>query len=147
MLNIPIRIIFNLSMLITFCLFFEYARNSSIFDLNGVYSVNNTLSPTPVPARLRCVISLVDYLLLCVVNRYFYACCVLIFISCAMFFTFFTPVYVCFFVDFFITKLYSSLFFFKINSKNHYLLFCRKPLFLCVFIPNGFPHIFFTKKC
>ena len=72
-LNIRIRIIFSLSMLITFCLFSEYAitRNSSIFDLNGVYSVNNTLSPTPVPARLRCVITLVDYLLLCVVKLLF----------------------------------------------------------------------------
>jgi len=32
-----------------------------VLDLNGVYSVNNTLSPTAVPARVRCVISFVDY--------------------------------------------------------------------------------------
>jgi hypothetical protein len=43
---------FWLGMLITFCLFSEYARNSSIFDLNGVYSVNNTFFSTALPARL-----------------------------------------------------------------------------------------------
>jgi hypothetical protein len=90
MLNIPIRIIFNLSMLITFCLFSEYARNSSIFDLNGVYSVNNTVSPTPVPARLRCVISLVDYLLLCVVQSLFLCVlCVDIYFMCYVFHIFY----------------------------------------------------------
>jgi len=105
---------FLLSMFIKFCLFSEYARNSSTFDLNGVYSVNNTLSPPAVPARLRCV--LVDYLstvTLCVVKSLFL--CVFIFFSCAIFH-----------INFSITKLYSSLLFFKIYSKNHYLLFCRK---------------------
>ena len=111
-------------MLITFCLFSEYARNSSIFDLNGVYSVSNTLSPTDVPARLRCVISLVDYILLCVVKSLFI--CVLIFFSCAIFHIFYSCIQMfTFFVHFSITKLYSSLLFFKIYSKNHYLLYCR----------------------
>ena len=75
-------------MLITFCLFSECARNSSFFDLKVVYSVNNNLAPPTVPARLICVISLVDYLLLCVVKSLFL--CVLIFFSCAIFHIFYS---------------------------------------------------------
>ena len=114
-------------MLITFCLFSESAWNSSIFDLNGVYSVNNTLSPAAVSARLRCVISFVDYLLLCVLKSLFLCVlCVDIYFMCYLSHFLFLYIDVCFFVDFFITQLYSSLLFFKIYSKNHYLLFCRK---------------------
>jgi hypothetical protein len=99
LLNILIRIIFWLSMLITFCIFSDYARNSSIFDLKHVSSVNNALFLTAVPARLRCVISLVDYLLLCVVKSLFL--CVDIYFMC--YFSHFLLLYidVCFFVDFF----------------------------------------------
>jgi hypothetical protein len=79
--------------MLTFCLFSEFAKNSSFFYLKRVCSVNNTLSLTAVPARLRCVISLVDYLLLCVVKSLYL--CVLIFFSCAIFHIF-TPVYRCF---------------------------------------------------
>ena len=57
------HLILLLSMLITFCLFSEFARNSSFLYLKRVCSVNNTLSLTAVPDRLRCVISLVDYLI------------------------------------------------------------------------------------
>jgi hypothetical protein len=76
------HLILLLNMLITFCLFSEFARNSSFFYLKHICSVNNTLSLTAVPDRLRCVISLVDYLLLCVVKSLFR---VLIFFSCAIF--------------------------------------------------------------
>ena len=124
-------------MLITFCLFSESAWNSSIFDLNGVYSVNNTLSPAAVSARLRCVISFVDYLLLCVLKSLFLCVlCVDIYFMC--YFSHFLLLYidVCFFVDFFITQLYSSLLFFKIYSKTHYLLYCRKAFTSMCFHPE-----------
>ena len=58
-------LILLLSVLITFCLFFEFARNSSFFYLKRICSINNTLFLTAVPDRLKCVISLVDYLMLC----------------------------------------------------------------------------------
>ena len=130
-------------MLITFCLFSEYARNSSIF---GVYSVNNTFSSTALPARLRCVISLVDYILLSVVKSLFL--CVLIFFH-ALFFTFFTPVYRClpFSSIFSLQNCIQACSSLKSILKITIFCFVEKPLFLCVFIPNGFPYIFFTEKC
>ena len=76
-------LILLLSVLITFCLFFEFARNSSFFYLKRVCSINNTLFLAAVPDRLKCVISLVDYLMLCAVKSLFL--CVLIFFSCAIF--------------------------------------------------------------
>jgi len=96
----------------------------------------------------RLLLSVVRSLFLCVlcVNIYF-----------MRYFSHFLLLYidVCFFVDFFITKLYSSLLFFKIYSKNHYLLFCWKAFIsMCFFlffvfvffIPNDFPYIFFHRK-
>jgi hypothetical protein len=66
----------------------------------------------------------------------------------AIFFTFFTPVYKCF--------AFSSIFQFQnciqvfpsIKSILKITVFCvvEKPLFLCVFIPNGFPYIFVHRK-
>jgi len=134
-------------MLITFCLFSESARNSSIIDLKGVYSVNNSSSPSAVPARLRCVISVVNYILLCVVKSLF-LCVVCVDIYFMRYFSYFLLLYidVCFFVDFFITQLYSSLLFFKIYSKNHYLLFCRKAFISMCFYPKWFSIHFFHRE-
>jgi hypothetical protein len=56
----PLSTCLLLGMLITFYLYSEFARNSSFFDLKGVYSVNSILTPTVVPVRLRYVISLVE---------------------------------------------------------------------------------------
>ena len=77
------HLILLLSVLITLCLYSEFARNSSFFYLKRVCSVNNTLFLTAVPDRLKCVISLVDYLLVCAVKSLFL--CVLIFVWCAIF--------------------------------------------------------------
>ena len=85
------KLLLRMLMLITFCLYFESARNSSFLDLKSVYSVNSTLDPTVVPVRLRCVISLVDYLLWCVVKSLFL--CVSIFCSCAIFHIFYSCIY------------------------------------------------------
>ena len=135
-----------LSVLITFCLFSEFARNSSFFYLKRVCSVNNTLFLTAVPDRLKCVISLVDYLMLCAVKSLFL--CVLIFFSCAIFHIFHSGIQMfSFFVNFSITKLYSSLLLFKIYSKNHYLLNCRKAFISMCFYPEWLSiHLFFTEK-
>jgi hypothetical protein len=72
--------------------------------------------------------------------------CVDIFLMC--YFSHFLLRYidVLLFRQFFDYKLYSSLLLFKIYSKNHYLLYCPKALSLCVFIPNGFPYIYFALK-
>jgi hypothetical protein len=75
-------------MLITFCLFSEFAKNSFFFYLKCACSANNTVSLTAVPDRLRCVISLVDYLMLCAVKSLFL--CVLICFSCAILLACFT---------------------------------------------------------
>jgi hypothetical protein len=138
-------LILLLSVLITFCLFFEFARNSSFFYLKRICSINNTLFLTAVPDRLKCVISLVDYLILCAVKSLFL--CVLIFFH-VLFFTFFTPVYRCF--------AFSSIFRLQnciqvcsyLKSIRRITIFCivAKPLSLCVFIPNGFPYIYFSPK-
>ena len=53
---------------------------------------------------------------------------------------------ICFFVDFSITQLYSSLSFIRIYSKITIFYAIVKPLFLCVFIPNGVPYIFVHRK-
>ena len=50
------------------------------------------------------------------------------------------------FRSFFITKLYSSLLFFKIYSKNHYLLFCRKAFISMCFYPERLSIHFFHRK-
>jgi len=97
----------------------------------------------------RLLLSVVKSLFLCVlcVNIYF-----------MRYFSHFLLLYidVCFFVDFFITKLYSSLLFFKIYSKNHYLLFCWKAFIsMCFFLfffffflsQTIFHTFFFTEKC
>jgi len=135
-------------MLITFCLFSEFARNSSFFYLKRVCSVNtsNTLSLTAVPDRLRCVISLVDYLMLCAVKSLFL--CVLIFFSCAIFHILYSGISRCF--------AFSSIFRLQnciqvcsyLKSILKITIFCivAKPLSLCVFIPNGFPYIYFSPK-
>ena len=74
--------------------------------------------------------------------------CISIFL-CVVFFTFCTPVYRCFVVLSSIFPLHNCI------QVSHYLKYIlkitifrvvEKPLFPCVFIPNGFPYIFFKEK-
>ena len=55
-------------------------------------------------------------------------------------------VLLCFFVDFSITQLYSNLPFFKIYSKNHYILCCRKTFISMCFYPEWLSIHFFHRK-
>ena len=67
----------------------------------------------------------------------------------ALFFTFFTPVYRClpFSSIFSLQNCIQACSSLKSILKITIFCFVEKPLFLCVFIPNGFPYIFFTEKC
>ena len=66
----------------------------------------------------------------------------------ALFFTFFTPEYRClpFSSIFPLQNCIQACFSLKYILKITIFCFVEKPLFLCVFIPNGFPYIFFHRK-
>jgi hypothetical protein len=127
-------------MLITFCLYSEFARNSSFFDLKGVYSVNspNWCSCSPQ------ICHILSRLATVVCGKIIISMCFDI-LPCAMY----KPVYRCF--------AFSSIFSLhnciqicpSLKSVLKITIFCvfEKPLFLWVFVyPERFSIHFFHRN-